>query len=76
MDALATIRELSTTFEDLQVNVSNLKDKYGKYKQDKKRKPRILNCKTVRIFSTVSNKNKNDPLTHDAWNKKRRHKGH
>ena len=44
--------------------------------QDEERKQKIPNCKTVRIFSTVSNENKNDPLTHNVWNKKRQHKGH
>ena len=76
VDALATIRERSTTFKDLQVNVSKLKDKHGKNKQDKEQKPKIPNSKTVRIFSMMSNENENDPLTHDAWNKKCHHKGH
>jgi len=34
LDALVTIRERSTTFEDSQVNVSNLKDKRDNKKQD------------------------------------------
>jgi len=74
------------TFEDSQVNVSNLKDKNENKKQAEERKQKTKNATTnetqekyeqdkERKQKIPSKKVTYDPLTNDAWNKKRRHKG-
>ena len=74
--ALLTIRELSMTFKDLQINIINFKDKHRQFKQHEELKLNVTTFTTIRTTLMVSNKKHTNPLTHNAWNKKRRHKSH